>query len=611
MANIKEYLDNILSAIFGKDVRQSIHDSIKAINEEVAESITTSQETKNRQDLLEQKYDDQIKNIASSEPQNAEIVDARGGFDTLGKIIKQKVFHFKNVDAMKNCLTLISGDVVQTLGYYEENDGGEGLYEIVNDSPLEDDGGSVHDLDNGLKAKLIIKDAINIKQFGAKGDGITDDTIPIQKAISLGNNVNFIKGEEYRITPQYDTFLLKSNTIINMNKSTIICNEDQITKTNVFLIQNITNVTIKNGKIIGNRTIKNLETEYSHAINILSSSYINIENMQITDFKGDSIIINEYGESGVPSTYINIKDCICNNAYRNNISVIHAEHVNIIDTVVSNANGTSPESGVDIEPNRTYQKVCDFYIRGCKFINNKRRGLLLSVQNNSEKIEADVFDSIFYGSEIQVHVTDTVGSSATGGHFNINNCYFDNAINNAIQILNHTKEQFPIIFKNCLISNGNKDNISTPVVTYSCIVLDCNNNNCENIKFEDIQIIESNFTRTVYVNGENKADFEFINCDNPKGFVIYKKDNVKLQETSRYNSYLSRNNSIPTSSYVFRSCYVKKQEDTAETDIIVGDLPENVDITFKNFSEHSIKIGDLEIPAKSFKTYNTTLKDFI
>lgn len=77
MANIKEYLDNILSAIFGKDVRQSIHDSINAINEEVAESITTSQETKNRQDLLEKKYDEQIENMASSEPQNAEIVDAR------------------------------------------------------------------------------------------------------------------------------------------------------------------------------------------------------------------------------------------------------------------------------------------------------------------------------------------------------------------------------------------------------------------------------------------------------------------------------------------------------------------------------------------------------
>lgn len=94
MANIKEYLDNILSAIFGKDVRKSIHDSIEAMNEEVAESITTSQNTKNRQDLLEQKYDEQIENIASSEPQNAEIVDARRWIQHIRKDNKTKSISF-------------------------------------------------------------------------------------------------------------------------------------------------------------------------------------------------------------------------------------------------------------------------------------------------------------------------------------------------------------------------------------------------------------------------------------------------------------------------------------------------------------------------------------
>lgn len=77
MANITKYLNDILNAVFGKDVRQSIHDGIEKINEDVIQSNNLSNETKNRQDLLENKYDEQIKNIASSEPQNAEIVDAR------------------------------------------------------------------------------------------------------------------------------------------------------------------------------------------------------------------------------------------------------------------------------------------------------------------------------------------------------------------------------------------------------------------------------------------------------------------------------------------------------------------------------------------------------
>ena len=42
MANVSEYLKKILSARYGKDVRQSIHDSIDAINTQVAESETSA-----------------------------------------------------------------------------------------------------------------------------------------------------------------------------------------------------------------------------------------------------------------------------------------------------------------------------------------------------------------------------------------------------------------------------------------------------------------------------------------------------------------------------------------------------------------------------------------
>ena len=67
MANIKNYLDNIKKALFGKDVRSSIHDGIDAINKE-------TERTTAKQEYLEKTFDNLIINAGNS---NAEIVDAR------------------------------------------------------------------------------------------------------------------------------------------------------------------------------------------------------------------------------------------------------------------------------------------------------------------------------------------------------------------------------------------------------------------------------------------------------------------------------------------------------------------------------------------------------
>jgi len=67
MADIKTHLNNIKSALYGKDVRGSIHDGIDAINKEV-------ENTTGRQVNLESTFDQLVINAGNS---NAEIVDAR------------------------------------------------------------------------------------------------------------------------------------------------------------------------------------------------------------------------------------------------------------------------------------------------------------------------------------------------------------------------------------------------------------------------------------------------------------------------------------------------------------------------------------------------------
>lgn len=93
------------------------------------------------------------------EDANAVIQDERQYF---------KAVVFENVAEMKASNRLTIGGVVICKGYYVANDGGYSEYQIVDDDTLVDDGGSVHDVGAGLKAKLILKNGINVEQFGAK-----------------------------------------------------------------------------------------------------------------------------------------------------------------------------------------------------------------------------------------------------------------------------------------------------------------------------------------------------------------------------------------------------------------------------------------------------------
>jgi len=98
----------------------------------------------------------------------------------------------KSVDTLADLVSLThTPPTIWVSGYHTKGDGafGSHIYEWDSTSIEAHNGGTViklDSIDNG-RYKLRYDDSVNVKWFGAKGDGVTDDTIAIQKAINISD----------------------------------------------------------------------------------------------------------------------------------------------------------------------------------------------------------------------------------------------------------------------------------------------------------------------------------------------------------------------------------------------------------------------------------------
>lgn len=238
----------------------------------------------------------------------------------------------------------------------------------------------------------------NVLDFNAKGDGKTDDTPAINRAIdSLPNGgiVTIPAGLTYMIQgwttgskPDNPTggIKLKSNITLIMYGATLKVipnNKDDYACINV---TKVSNVRIYGGKLIGERNQHidsgNPIAQWGYGIAVIGSTDVYIDGVFARDFFGDGFYIGASSDNWIPAN-VNMQYCIADNNRRQGLSITSCYTGNILFNTFKGTNGMSPEAGIDVEPNPG-RYVSNVNIRHNFCVNNNGFGILFaSIQEDT------------------------------------------------------------------------------------------------------------------------------------------------------------------------------------------------------------------------------------
>jgi polygalacturonase len=231
--------------------------------------------------------------------------------------------------------------------------------------------------------------AANVRDHGAAGDGKTNDTRAFIAAIEAlpEGKVLYVPAGLYKI--EVNKISLKAGMTLELAYGAEI--KALPTKKRVSSVLKIkqSNITVRGGTFSGER-YQHLtkDGEWGHVIRIgRGARNITIENLVTRWAWGDGIYIS--GASDVRITNV-----VSEHNRRQGLSIIDAAGVTVVDSVFQHTGGTPPGAGIDLEPDKTSQRIENVTISRCAFLNNAGYGLVINGKKGPITA-VSVTDSVF------------------------------------------------------------------------------------------------------------------------------------------------------------------------------------------------------------------------
>jgi hypothetical protein len=211
--------------------------------------------------------------------------------------------------------------------------------------------------------------------YGAVGNGTTNDYAAFAAAATAAAGKGWIvlrPGKTYALASQWS---LPSNTRIWAYGATIKATSAG-TSDRVVYCSDVSNIDIRGLTIDGDKANFAGVTEQRHGFHLIGASNVKLIDVNASNCKGDGLYTGRSATIGC--TDVHVERGVFDANHRNAYSVVDLVRGKFVDCQFINTDGTTPEDGVDIEPNVTANTITDLEFRSCRITGNSGDGVGLN-----------------------------------------------------------------------------------------------------------------------------------------------------------------------------------------------------------------------------------------
>jgi hypothetical protein len=261
----------------------------------------------------------------------------------------------------------------------------------------------------------------NVKDYGAVGNGVHDDTSAFQAAInalpSTGGTV-VVPAGSYLIDAVRSVKLRSLMHLKLDPKTKLIAKPNSSARSIVLELDVVHDVEISGGQIVGERDKhKGTSGEGGHCIHVGGSSRITIRDILCSKGWGDGISVGpkaQHRKTFIYSQDVAVANVVCTGNRRNGLSITNVIGMKVFDSEFSDTHGTSPQCGIDVEPNKDIDGKGyndQVWIENCVMRGNAAYGV--NVWNRARNLTITKCTIIDNGS-CGIVTTGLVGGTFTG-----------------------------------------------------------------------------------------------------------------------------------------------------------------------------------------------------